>query len=81
MTKLRIDETKPLEPLIGTNYGVIRLKLGNIHCMTSVRDQMRQVRPKNMRNYPVALRRGWVLTVLELIDQNQDLYRHVMCGK
>jgi hypothetical protein len=69
---MKIDHTKPIEELVGDNYGIVKMRLGNVHCMTSVLSQARLVRPQNIHLAPVALRRGWVLCVLECIAENRS---------
>lgn len=75
---MRINRKRPIERLTGSNRGITRMRLGNVHCMSSTLEQARKVRPKNMRSVPVALRRGWVLCVLQTIKENRKLYRTVM---
>lgn len=66
---------KPYEPIHGVNRFIIKQRLGRIHCMTPILEQCRAVRPKNMRDYPVALRRGWVKCVLDIINDNRSLFK------
>lgn len=77
---MTINRTRPVENLIGDNRGMIRMKLGNIHCMSSVLTAARHCRPKNMRRVPVALRRGWAKCVIETLAEYQGTYRFVMTG-
>ena len=72
---------RPVEELTGNNCGIVRMKLANIHCQNRILEQCRKARPNNMRSYPVALRRGWALCVLETIDEYQDTYRAVVTGQ
>lgn len=80
MMKITINPNRPIEELVGENYGIVRMRLGNIHVMTSVKEQLRHARPKGMRRVPVALRRGWALCVLETISEYRSTYLHVMKG-
>ena len=77
---MKINPKRPIEPLVGDNLGLVRHKLGNIHCMTNIREQLKLVRPKPMRSIPPALRRGWVLTVLETIAEYRSTYLAVTTG-
>jgi hypothetical protein len=77
---MRINHDRPVEPLVGENYDIVRMRLGNVHCMSSVLSQARIARPRNMRSVPVELRRGWALCVLETIRANRELYVYVMKG-
>lgn len=75
-----INPTRPMEQLVGSNYGIVRQRLANVHCMTRIREQLRLVRPKRMRDYPVQLRRGWALCALEAIAQYRSTYIGVSFG-
>ena len=75
---MKIDESKPLENLVGDNRGIVRMRLANLHCMTPVLEQARAVRPKRMRDVPVALRRGWAKCVLETVAEYRKTYVEVM---
>jgi hypothetical protein len=77
---MTINNARPVEELVGSNYGIVRMRLGNIHCCESLLTQARHARPKGMRSVPVALRRGWVKCVLETVAENRGLYRSVMYG-
>ena len=74
------DYTRPIEELVGVNRGCTRQRLGNIHCGAPLREQLRHARPDGVRKAPPALRRGWVLCVLQTVEENRDLYRFVMNG-
>ncbi len=78
---MRIDTGKPLEELVGTNRGIVRQRLGNIHCMTHPIAAARICRPRNMRRAPVALRRGWALCVLETLHEYRSTYVAVTSGR
>ena len=69
---MTIDPAKPVEKLVGDNYGIVKMRLGNVHCMTSVLEQARMVRPKNIKLASVALKRGWVLCVMQCITENRS---------
>lgn len=77
---MQINPKRPLEKLTGDNRGIVRQRLGNIHCMTSIREQLKTVRPKAMRSLPPRLRRGWALTVLETIAEYRSTYLAVTTG-
>lgn len=66
--------TRPVENLVGDNRGMVRFRLGQIHCMTPVKEQLRECRPRNMRKAPPELRRGWVLCVLETIAEYRGTF-------
>ena len=66
--------TRKVEELAGVNRYTVRRRLGNIHCMTPIRDQLKLVRPAGIRDAPPELRRGWVLCVLETIQEYRGLY-------
>jgi hypothetical protein len=65
---------RPLEKLTGPNRGIVHMRLDNQNCMTPIKDQLRSARPRHMRDTPVALRRGWVLCVLQRIADNRSEY-------
>ena len=77
---MRINENRPIERLIGSNAGIVRQRLGNVHCMKSIRAQLRDARPRNLRQAPPALRRGWALEVLEAIRDHRQTYLQVCRG-
>jgi hypothetical protein len=68
---MTVNKDRPIEELVGRNAWIIRKRLGNVHVMTPIKDQLRLVRPKNMRDIPVELRRGWALLALETIERNR----------
>lgn len=78
---MNINPTRPVEELTGNNRGITRQRLGNIHVMTPILAQCRQVRPLNMRTMPVELRRGWVKCVLDTIEEYRGTYVAVMTGR
>ena len=78
---MTINNNRPVEELTGSNYGIVRMRLGNIHCCTSLLEQARHARPQGMRSAPVALRRGWAKCVLETVAENRGLFRDVMSGR
>ncbi len=71
---------RPIEKLVGDNRGIVRLKLGNMHCMTPLRKALRVCRPKNVRKLPVPLRRGLILCVIETLQEYREMYRDVSNG-
>ena len=75
---MQINESRPLEKLVGDNRGMVRFKLGRIHCMTSVLDCAREMRCPGIRDMPVALRRGLALCVIETIAEYRGTYIGVM---
>ena len=77
---MTINPNRPVEELIGDNYGIVRLRLGNLHVGHSLLQAAREARPTHMRYVPVALRRGWAQCVIETWAEYQDTYNHVMGG-
>ena len=77
---MRINESRPVEELTGNNYGIVRQRLAECHCMRSVLDLAREVRPKRMREFPVQLRRGWAKCVIETVAQYRSTFIGVMSG-
>ena len=69
---------KPVTRMSGINRFAIRQKLGRIHVSHTILDAMRHVRPKEIRQLPVPLRRGFTLCVVETWREYQDLYTKVM---
>jgi|3_EtaG_2_1085321.scaffolds.fasta_scaffold02460_3 hypothetical protein len=65
---------RPVTRLSGSNRGMVRQRLGNIHCMTSIKQQLRHARPQDMRRATWELRRGWVLCVLETIREYRGTF-------
>ena len=78
---MRINTDRPIEELTGSNYGIVRQRLGNIHVMTPILAQARHARPAGMRNVPVALRRGWALCVLQTIHEYRGTFHAVTTGQ
>jgi len=78
---LRINESKPIEPMLFDNARTIKLKVGSIHCMTSNLSIIRKLWNKRVKSASKELRRGWIKCVLETHLANQDLYLRVMCGR
>ena len=78
---MKVNPNRPVEELVGPNRGITRELLGNVHCMRRVLDQAREVRPYGgLRAYPVELRRGWALCVLQTIRENRSCYIGVVTG-
>ena len=77
---MRINQARPLERLRGHNLSSVRNILGRIHVSRSLLYAARAARPKNMGAVPVALRRGWVLAVIETWTDNRRLFAEVMRG-
>ena len=76
-----IAAARELEPLVGTNRGMVRQRLANIHCMTPILRAARAARPDGgLRKYPVGLRRGWALCVLATLAEYRILYADVVTG-
>lgn len=71
---------KTYEPLVGNNRGIVRQRLGCIHCCSSVLEAARHARPNGMRSVPVALRRGWVKCVIDTMEEYKSTYAAVMLG-
>jgi hypothetical protein len=74
--------SKPVEELVGDNRGIVRLKLGNIHCMTPPREAIREIRStiQNWDKVPKELRRGFYLCVLETLAEYRGTYLSVVTG-
>ena len=79
-TMLRIDNSKPIELMIGDNERVIKLKVGSLHSMLSNLSVVRKLWNKRVHHAPKELRRGWIKCVLETHRQNRDLYLTVLRG-
>ena len=75
---MRINPKRPVEPLIGIIYRIVRIKMGNLHINASKLEAARHCRPKGVRKAPIALRRGWALAVLELHQKNMNLYKKIV---
>ena len=78
---MRINQARPLERLRGHNLFIVHNILNHVHVSRSLLYAARAARPKNMRSIPVALRRGWVLTVIETWADNRGLFAEVMSGR
>lgn len=78
--KIRINTARPIEELIGQNYGIVRQILGRVHVSKSVLQAARAARGRNMRKVPVALRRGWAKCVIETWAEYRQLYVDVVTG-
>jgi len=78
---LRINESKPIEPMAYDNERAIRMKVGSLHCMLSNLTIIRKLWNKRVKSASKELRRGWIKCVLETHLANQDLYIRVMCGR
>lgn len=77
---LRINESKPIELMIGDNERVIKCKVGSLHSMLSNLSVVRKLWNKRVHHAPKELKRGWIKCVLETHLANQDLYIRVMNG-
>lgn len=80
-TVMKINKNRPVEPLTGDNYGIVKHILGNVHCMSPIKEQLKRARPPKIRQVPPKLRRGWVQTCLEIIKENRELYTSVTTGQ
>ena len=78
---LRINASKPIEPMLFDNARTIKLKVGSLHCMLSNLAIVRKLWNKRVKSASKELRRGWIKCVLETHLANQDLYLRVMCGR
>jgi hypothetical protein len=78
---MTVNKDRPIEELRGRNARIVRNRLGNIHVMTPIKEQLRLVRPKNMRDIPVELRRGWALLALETIEHNRSDFIFCTTGR
>jgi hypothetical protein len=76
-----VSPNRPIEELIGENFGIVRMRLGNHHAGCSLLSAARCARPRNMRRAPVALRRGWVKRVAETWADNRETYLYAITGK
>jgi len=74
--------TKPVEHLVGDNYGILRQKLGRIHCCTRPIDAIREITSeiRNWDEVPRELRRGFYLCVIETLEEYRETYVAVMTG-
>ena len=81
MRPLTINPDRPIEELIGPNRGIVRMRLGNMHCMTPFREVARELRPKNIRDASPALRRGLLLCVYETLAEYRGTFLHVVNGR
>lgn len=74
--------TKPIEELTGDNYGVVRMKLGNIHCCTRPIDAIRDIQNgiKNWDDIPQPLKRGFYLCIIETLAEYRQTYVDVVSG-
>lgn len=85
---LRINPSRPLEELLGVNRGIVRQKLGRVHCMTDWREAYRDIRRGIIdragvdawRDYPLALRRGLAKCVHDTLAEFRGTYVAVMSG-
>lgn len=75
--------SKPVELLVGANLGILRMKLGQIHCMTPYRTAIREI-TSEISNWHLAsreLRRGFYLEVISTLREHRDTFRFVITGK
>lgn len=82
-TTIVLSPLRPLELLTGDNLGIVRQRLGRIHCMTEIRSQLRHARPVNFRRQTadnIGLRRGWALAVLSTVAEYRRTFVYVMNG-
>jgi hypothetical protein len=77
---MTINDKRPLEELTGSNRGIVRQRLGNIHCLSSRLSAARAARPRSLRSVPVALRRGWAKCVIDTMAEYRSTYVAVMTG-
>lgn len=76
---MKINPDRPLEELTGLNRHATEARLGSIHCMAAVREQLRHAREGlRFREIPVRLRRGWAKLCLDTIANNRRTYIGVM---
>jgi hypothetical protein len=75
---MKLNPQRPIEELTGNNRGIVRQKLGRIHCMTSVREAVRECRIPNRRNLPVELRRGLVKCIMDTLAEYRGTFVGVM---
>ena len=80
MIRLNINTDRPIEELTGENRAMVRWKLGNIHCMTSFRDALKECRPEGVRKAPPALRRGLIKCVADTLNEYRGVYSQVTRG-
>lgn len=78
---MRISEERPLERLVGVNRGIVRQKLARLHVGRPIRELLRECRPLSMAAHAPALRRGWVLCVLETIREFRGTYVSVVAAR
>lgn len=77
---LYINPDRPTEELIGDNRGIVRQKLGRIHCCTNWRDAYREIRSgiKNWKAIPPELRRGLAKCVHDTLAEYRGTFVSVM---
>ena len=80
MNTIRINPDRPLEQLTGSNRGVVRIRIGNMHVMTPFTQVVRACRPKNIRNASPALRRGLILLVHQTLTEYRQEFLDVVNG-
>lgn len=69
-----ISEKRPIEELVGVNRGIVRQKIGRLHCMMRLIEVVREIRPTNFRKVPPELRRGFVKCVADTLDEYRATY-------
>lgn len=69
-----ISEKRPIEELVGANRGIVRQRIGNLHCMMRLIEVVREVRPSGLRKAPPSLRRGFVKCVADTLDEYRATY-------
>ena len=77
---MNINPNRPIEKLVGDNYGITRKIVNRCHVGLSLLQVAREARPTNMRKAPPKLRRGWALCVMETHFANQGLFYRVAKG-
>ena len=55
---MNINPNRPIEKLVGDNYGITRQIVNRCHVGLSLLQVAREARPTNMRKAPPKLRRG-----------------------
>lgn len=80
MNTIRINPDRPLEELTGSNRGILRIRIGNIHVMTPFTEVVRRCRPKNIRKASPALRRGLILMVHQTLMEYRQEFLDVVNG-
>ena len=78
----RSKASRVVERLRGSNYGLVRVAVGNLHVGTDYLTVVRTVKRKirNWDKVPRGVRRGVIYECLKLHKENRGMYKAVMWG-